>query len=799
MENIYQISQTESKCTGCGACMNVCPRSAIKMVVRDGYTVYPEIDGGKCNGCGLCLTKCPSAPPAKPGLETDGVFPQIYGAFIRDEATRRDSSSGGIFSALAEWTLQQGGVVCGAAFEEQGTELRHIIVDNLSGLAPLRGSKYLQSSTGTIYRDLLQLLKNGRKVLFAGTPCQVAALKSDVDAPRWGEQLLTIDLLCAGVQPQKLFTQYVNAVTNGQAVTAHDIKVRDKGYGGWHGWGLTIPYRDGIYRSEKAKDPYYRAMVARLSARKSCWNCRYSQIPRQGDFSIGDLWGVAEDKLHITDEKGVSAVCVNNEKAARILGEISPALACLTRVEINDVAATNNLRGHCYPHPNYERFWECLRNGGDFIAAVDKYTTLTDCIAVLNFHDARGNYGCALTGFAMQEKIRKMAGFAPVHISLYDGYKEEISDLRDFTKEHILETRPSWAEWALKGLNKRFHTFIVGPDVVWKNCGYYGDFHKFFLDFADFSKNICSYAPSFKTKTITDLVPGKGEIEVSSAEILERKRLLKRFSHVSVREDFGVYLCRDVFGVDAELVLDPTLLLDAEDYIGLTRFASEKISPDTIVTYFLNPSNVSQDLSAVLYDGRPVKDMVTGDDCSNKFRGETFHRKGVKMADWLRLIHDCRCLVTDSYHGMIFAIIFRRPFILIRHSEKSLTVSYKLDSLLKLLEIGDRFAYTSADFERLLASEMDWPTIERNLAVWRRKSEEYLAKVIADNKPNEVRTWLESLEIGQNQLRREFASRTSPSCVMRTFVAGIKGKLKSVGRRIPCAKTVWRLLRRLAG
>lgn len=761
MENIYQISQTESKCTGCGACMNVCPRCAIKMVARKGYFVYPEIDNARCNKCGLCLKKCPSAPPAHPGMRTDGDFPLIYGAYVRDDNIRKESSSGGIFTALAEYVLKRGGVVCGAAFAKQGTEVSHIIVEKLSDLSQLRGSKYVQSATGLIYRDCLELLKKGRSLLFVGTPCQVAAFKAVVDCQRWKEQLLTVDLLCAGVAPQNLFTQYVNAITNGQSETAYGIKMRDKSPGGWHDWCHTIMYRDGVYHSVKTQDPYYRAMKARLSARKSCWNCRYAQIPRQGDFTIGDLWGVAETALHITDEKGVSAICVNNEKASRILQEIRPSLALLERVEIDAVGATNNLRVHCYPHPNYERFWDYLRGGGDFISAVEKFTTLADGIAILNFHDSRGNYGSALTGFAMQEIIRKMVGFAPVHISLWDGFKEEISDLRDFTKENILETRPCWSDSLLRNYNKYFQTFIVGPDVVWKNCGYFGNFNKFFFDFVEFSKNIASYAPSFKTKTMTDFVVGKGEVEVSPEQILERKRLLKRFTHISVREDFGVDICRDIFDVNAELVLDPTLLLDAEDYMKLTRFASEEITSETIVTYFLNRSNMSSGVAEALEDGRPVKNMISGGDYSDLYRGQGLHRTGVKMADWLRLIHDCKCLVTDSYHGMIFAIVFRKPFILIRHSKESLTVSHKLDSLLKLLGIENRFADSKEDFERLLATEMDWVTIEHNLAKWRKKSEDYLAKVLADNKPNPTRQWLESLEIldAQRMAERKVAMR----------------------------------------
>lgn len=753
--NIQKISKLESKCTGCGACVNICPRNAIQLKERDGYFLFPEVDETKCNHCGLCLKKCPATIPAAPSEGVKNGFPRCYGAFAQDAELRQRSSSGGAFSILANWMLSRGGVVCGAAFTS-GCECNHIIVTKQEDLAPLRGSKYLQSNPGFVYREVAKFLKNKVSVLFVGTPCQVAACNAVVGDG--GDNLVTVDLLCAGVPPQRLFKEFVDCLTDGHANEVCNVKMRDKSLFGWHSCCCCCFDLGGQHFSfPKTESAYFRGMKARLLARRSCWNCRFSRFPRQGDLTIGDLWDVAEKKLHIKDEKGVSVVCVNTSKGAQILGEIKQEFALLKKVPIADVSGTNNLQSHCYPHPNYERFWQWLKGTTQknlLVQKIDEYISLSNGVAVLNFHNGRGNYGCALTGYAMQEKIRQMIGFAPVHICLNDGFGEEVSDLRDFTKEFVLETSPGTSSGHLRSLNRYFQTFIVGPDVVWKNSAYYRNFYMFLLDFAAFSKNICSYAPSFKFKSITNFVPGKGQVEASVADLKERKRLMKRFAHISVREDFGVKLCKEVFDVDAKLVLDPTLLLEAKDYEPIMQAfeGSDDVDSNTIVTYFLNRSNVPRDVEVSIREYGKVKDLVVGSDYSGVFKREQVVRHGVRMCDWLRGIRDCKCLLTDSYHGMIFAIIFRRPFVLFRHLKSSGTVSYKLEALLELLGIGDRFVNSQEDFKRLLSEGLDYSRIEPRLAEWKSRSERYLAEVLADNKPNPTRQWMESLEIQHEQL-----------------------------------------------
>lgn len=226
---IATVSRQESKCTGCGACVNVCPKGAIRMAERRGYFRFPVIDETLCNGCGLCLKKCPSENVNPRTVKTDDGFPNIFIAYAKDAGIRAASSSGGLFSLLANRILECGGAVCGAAFTK-GCRLEHVIVESKEELSPLRGSKYLQSDTGLVYKRVKEILDSGRKVLFSGTPCQVSAMKFVVGGNR--ENLYTVDFFCHGVPPQKLFEEYVDVVTGGNAGNARSISFRKKGADG---------------------------------------------------------------------------------------------------------------------------------------------------------------------------------------------------------------------------------------------------------------------------------------------------------------------------------------------------------------------------------------------------------------------------------------------------------------------------------------------------------------------------------------------------------------------------------------
>ena len=742
----------ETKCTGCGACVNVCPRGAIELKERNGYFLFPEIDAAKCNHCGLCLKKCPAAAPRPaPSKVTNEV---AYGCYVKDEVERARSSSGGFFQALAKYVLRQGGAVCGAAFTKDW-RLEHVIITDEADLLPLQRSKYLQSNTKNVYADIKRRVTSGQLCLFVGTPCQVAACKSVVGDDN--DNFLCVDFLCHGVPPERLFREHIECLTGGAINDVLDVHFRDKASEGWNPSHIVVKWNGGMYNRRQIDDVYFKAFAENMTIRRSCGDCRYARFPRQGDFTIGDLWDVAEAELKWKDNKGVSAVILNTSKARRFFDGIRSEFVKVKKVYIRSLTATNNLQTHSWMHPNAIRFYDALlRPTRDCTVDVlmERCLKLDDGICLLNFHDGHSNYGSVLTGYALKEKVRSLTGIVPIHVHLWsvDGGEQSAGDLIDFNREYLPATELIRNRGQLDNLNKYFRTFICGPDVVWRNSGYTADFYWFLFNFARFSRNICSYAASFGYPflgniTAEDALPERPSV----ADIKERKRLMKRFAHISVREDSGVEICHDEFDVGAEHVLDSVFLLSAADYSKLIGQGPDSTSGKHPVRYILNPSYSSVELikaieskpgSVSLREG--MGDYADRNKC--KQDGSKKQISGAIVKDWLREIRDCDHFATDSFHGVCFAIIFRRQFVVLRPSKVAGTE--RVDSLFRMLGIShDRYAYTVEDYERILANPLDYSKIEPRLNEWIAKSEEYLKRVLADNKPNRMRDWLESVEM----------------------------------------------------
>ena len=788
-KTISKIASYESKCTGCGACANVCPKGAIHFVERRGYFRFPEIDETLCTQCGLCLKKCPVVTANPQSTDGDGVFPLIYGTYVKDAEIRARSSSGGMFSVLANYVLDNGGVVSGAAFTS-GCKLEHVIVECREDIASLRGSKYLQSDTGLVYKRIKAHLEAGRMALFCGTPCQVAAMKA-VAGPD-ADKLYTVDFFCHGVPPQKLFEEYVDAITDGRASSARNISFRLKNPEGWKNYHIYIDYDGGCYESYGRQDPYVNGFISKLFLRKSCGNCHFSHIPREGDFSVGDAWGLAEEKWEIRDNKGVSILCVNNKRARAVFEQVKDNFAFCVKTSVEAVKWVNNLIFHTYLHPNSARFMAWLESPHDtpeIASKILEYLEKDDNVAIMNFHESRHNYGSVITGYALQEKIKRILGYSPLHIQKCDGFND-ISDLRDFCKEHIQETSPCPSPEHLRGLNKHFRTFIVGPDVVWLNAGFFPNFYSFLFDFVSFSKNICSYAASFLRPVLVDMDPHTwSEIPVSKADLCERKRLMKRFAHIGVREDSGVNICRDTFDVSAEHVLDAVFLLRAEDYDKIIA-ESDQPSRKLGTAYYLINECADPKLREYLDEKERAVSLRQGLSQVALFRGTAnlAEMHGPRMCEWLQSIRDCDFFVTDSFHGLCFAIIFRKQFAVITRATS--TGGGRMRSLFKCLGVPfDRFACSLDEYKRIRNNPLDYAEIEPRLEKWITKSEHYLECILADNKPNPVRGWMESIEIGQMQIREQAA----PKYIVRRIGQGVKRRIKNMPKSF--ARKIWHLMK----
>jgi len=315
-------------CCGCSACVQKCPKQCITLKEDNEGFLYPIVDKKICIDCGLCEKVCPvlhQGEPRKPF--------KAYAAKNLDEEIRRQSSSGGIFTVLAEQVIQEKGVVFGARFDENW-EVKHDFTETIEGLAAFRGSKYLQSRIEDNYKKAEEFLKQGRKVLFSGTPCQIAGLKRFLRKEY--KNLLMVDFVCHGVPSPGVWKQYLKEIVvqlcdkksvlidsiSKENVHVESISFRDK-TSGWKKYSfalhLSVTSRNGIKNTASLyevfpQNTFMKGFLANLYLRPSCYACVAKCGKSGSDITIGDLWGASSIIGKDDDDKGTSLILMNTNK-----------------------------------------------------------------------------------------------------------------------------------------------------------------------------------------------------------------------------------------------------------------------------------------------------------------------------------------------------------------------------------------------------------------------------------------------------------------------------------------------------
>lgn len=301
------------RCTGCSACAAACPGDAISMVRDKEGFAFPSVDPAKCVRCGVCTNTCPvlHSREQKP-------LPAAFAAWNREADIRRDSTSGGAFSALADYVLEGGGVVFGAALDGR-QRLRHIPCFRKEDLWRLRGAKYVQSDLEGIFREVRQCLET-RQVLFSGTPCQVDGLYRYLGGRP--ENLTTCDLVCQGVPSPGVWEDMARLIEKKRGRELQTVRFRSK-VEGWKNSHFTAVYGDGTVDTRPLFETEYgRAFGRALFLRPSCYRCPYASVNRPGDFTLGDLWGLRPDELPEQQQKGVSLLLVNTPHGSHIFDRL---------------------------------------------------------------------------------------------------------------------------------------------------------------------------------------------------------------------------------------------------------------------------------------------------------------------------------------------------------------------------------------------------------------------------------------------------------------------------------------------
>lgn len=306
--------QNKKNCFGCYACVNICPKKCIIMKKDDEGFFYPKIDKDVCINCGLCNKICPIINKTCGNIE---YSTQAIAAVNNNIEIVKRSSSGGIFSHIAEEIINNNGVVFGAAFSNDFYSVSHIFVEDIEGLKKLRGSKYVQSNIGNSYIKAKEFLEAGRLVLFTGTPCQIGGLKAFLKKDY--DNLYTQDLVCHGVPSPLVWKKYLEYQEKKFDAKIINVNFRCKKHG-WKNYCMALEFSNGkeIYRPIN-DDWFMRGFVSNLYLRPSCYTCNFKGIKRQSDITLADFWGIERIYPKMFDDFGVSLVLLHSEKGKSLI------------------------------------------------------------------------------------------------------------------------------------------------------------------------------------------------------------------------------------------------------------------------------------------------------------------------------------------------------------------------------------------------------------------------------------------------------------------------------------------------
>lgn len=303
----------KAKCTGCSACFNICNKNAIYFETDSEGFVYPEVNMEKCVDCSLCEKVCPLIN----SVDTSKNYekPIIKAAWNLDEEIRINSTSGGVFSALADKFLDEGGYVVGAEYTED-FGIQHTVISSKEQIKKLRQSKYAQSNLNDVFTQIKELLKNNERVLFCGTPCQSAGLKNYL--MKEYDNLFIVDFICRGIVNQKIYKKYLESVEKHSGSKISKVHFKNKDFG-WNRFSTKLSLKNGnYYHKDRYNDEYMIGYLKHnLYLRPCCHECKFKTLPRVSDISLGDFWGIGNSKKELDNDKGTSVVIINSDKGKK--------------------------------------------------------------------------------------------------------------------------------------------------------------------------------------------------------------------------------------------------------------------------------------------------------------------------------------------------------------------------------------------------------------------------------------------------------------------------------------------------
>lgn len=727
MRNLPKVCAKENKlCTGCGACMNVCPVNAITMQTdREGFA-YPEVQEERCIDCGLCEKQCPVLHPEFSNMDQ----PECYAMMAQDEE-RQTSSSGGFVPVVARWVLRQGGSVFGAAWDANWN-VRHIEITNETELYKIKGSKYLQGRAERSYQLVKRKLEEGKWVLFTGLPCQVAGLYGVLGGGKKREKLITIDILCHGAPSYKVFRKYLEE--NYELGMLERLEFRNKSVFGWS-TGISCYYKNGVeIHKRHQEDKFYQAFLPCMIMRPSCEQCAFSRIPRQGDFTAGDFWGVEKTEPKWEDRLGTSAVLVNNKKAKRILRTLTSQMKLLEPVSLEAITYINKTVEHPFKsHSGRKHFFYSMD--------IKPFNELTD-YALEHKYDIGIvglwygiNYGSILTYYALYQVVRILgydAVMLPKPNILWDEHFNDPATIGQvFIWKYCNVFLPYPHQYAYCLANDACKDFLVGSDVVWNYeiCGKESDMF-FYLDWVESGHKKIAYAAS----------PGNDMAGPDTYE-LSMSYYLKKFDAISIREQKAVEAAQKrTARIDIANVLDSVFLCPIQIYEDLVQHIRVEDKGSFVFAYILRNdySEENMRLIEIISNYYNAVSCISANPMEHGIMRQVYGDRimpVLSVEEWIWYMRNTVFYFGDSYHGLCFSLIFHKPFIIVYRATGDPNIANeRFKSLLRIVGLEERLLEdVSIDrykVEELIKKPVDWETVDKKLNRQRDFSFEWLKSAL---------------------------------------------------------------------
>lgn len=363
---MISVFDRKENCCGCTACESICPTKAIKMIPDKEGFLYPQVNQELCISCECCRKVCPFQN--KININDKLVEPLIYAVKQKDFNTRMQSTSGGVYTAISNYTLDKSGSVFGVKFDEDFKVVHSKAMDK-NERDRFRGSKYIQSNLKDIFIQIQNELKFDKSVFFTGTGCQVAGLRKFLmDTNTNIDELITNDIICHGTPSPLLWDDYLKFIQKKNKLKSYTFRNKEKG---WHGYNVKAEYKNGKYRINSTDlNVYVSLFSSNLILRPSCYNCKFANLNRTSDIMIGDFWGIEKTMPEIDDDKGISLVLVNTVKGKEVFDSVKSSIDTW-KSNTKDCLQPNLIEPTKKP-PKRELFWQDYYDNG-FKFIIKKY------------------------------------------------------------------------------------------------------------------------------------------------------------------------------------------------------------------------------------------------------------------------------------------------------------------------------------------------------------------------------------------------------------------------------------------